>query len=463
MAEVLIIDDDKLICDILTRMMEQLGHESRYALTGKEGIELARNGLFDVVFLDVMLPDGNGLDLIKPIKATPSSPEIIIITGNSDPDSAEMAIKSGAWDYLGKPFLRQELNLQVSRVLQFRKEKGKVSSPGILKRNGIIGETQEIKNALEQAAIAAYSDTNVLISGDQGTGKELFAKTIHLNSDRCKNNFVIAECCTINEHTMESLLNGHVKGAFPGAVGDRPGLIKHADKGTLFLDEVSDLPLKIQRSLLRLIESMTYRPIGSKKEETSNFRVIATTSMDLEELSSQGKFRKDLLFRLNGISIQLPPLKLIKPDIIKLALFYIAKYCKKYDIDMKGVSPECLDIIGAYEWPGNVRELMNAMDKAVASAQNEPTLYSIHLPSHIKAQVIKESFMPPPKDEKAGDVKYKSGTFPTLKDLIDNTEKEYLTALISHTSGNVKKACDISGMSKSRMYSRLKKYAINSS
>ncbi len=461
MAEILIIDDDKLICDILTRMMDQLGHESHYALTGKQGLELAGNGLFDVVFLDVMLPDGNGLDLIKPIKATPSSPEIIIITGNSDPDSAEMAIKSGAWDYLGKPFLRQELNLQVSRVLQFRKEKGNVSSPGILKRNGIIGESQETKNALDQAAIAAYSDTNVLISGEQGTGKELFAKTIHLNSDRCKNNFVIADCCTINEHTMESLLYGHVKGAFPGAVNDRPGLIKHADKGTLFLDEVSDLPLKIQRSLLRLIESMTYRPMGSKEEKISNFRVIATTSMDLEELSSRGIFRKDLLFRLNGINIQLPPLKSIKPDIIKLALFYIAKYCKQYNIDMKGVSPECLDIISAYEWPGNVRELMNAMDKAVASARNEPSLYSIHLPAQIKAQVIKEAFMPPPEEEKAGNTRYKNGNFPSLKELIDKTEKEYLTILMSHTRGNVKKACAISGMSKSRMYTHLKKYAIN--
>ncbi len=461
MADVLIIDDDSLICDILVRMMEKLGHKSRFALTGKEGVELAKNGMFDLVFLDVMLPDANGLDLIKPIKATASAPEIIIITGNSNPDGAELAIKSGAWNYLGKPFLRQDLNLQVSRALQFRKEKGKVSTPGILKRNGIVGESEEINASLDQAAIAAYSDTNVLITGDQGTGKELFAKTIHLNSDRCENAFVIADCGAINEDTVESMLYGHRRGAFPGAVGDKAGLIELADKGTLFIDEISELPLKIQRSFLRVIENMTYRPMGSDTDRTSNFRVIATTSKDLEALGEQGLFRKDLLFRLNGISIQLPALNTIPSDIVKLALHYIEEYCKKYGIDMKGVSPEFLDIIGAYDWPGNVRELINAMDKAIATAKNEPTLYSVHLPAYIKARVIKEAFMPGATGEDAEQNLYASGEFPLLKDLLEETEKEYLSALMSYTTGNVKMACSISGVSKSRMYARLKKYSIS--
>nr|NJM02550.1 sigma-54-dependent Fis family transcriptional regulator [Desulfobacula sp.] len=176
MADILIVDDDKLICDILVKMMDFFGHESRFALTGKEGLALAKNGWFDLVFLDVNLPDANGLDLIKTIKENPSSPEVIIITGDSSPDGAEMAISSGAWNYLGKPFLRQELNLQVSRALQFRREKGNVSSPGILKRNGLIGESKEIRSCLEQASAAAYSDTPVLISGEEGTGKELLQK-----------------------------------------------------------------------------------------------------------------------------------------------------------------------------------------------------------------------------------------------------------------------------------------------
>ena len=461
MADILIVDDDKLICDILVKMMVHLGHESRFALTGKEGLELAKNGWFDIVFLDVKLPDANGLDLIKIIKATPSSPEIIIITGDSSPDGAEMAINSGAWNYLGKPFLRQELNLQVSRALQFRKEKGRVSSPGILKRNGIIGESEEIRSCLEQASVAAYSDTPVLISGEPGTGKALFAKTIHLNSSRSEKNFIIADCCAINETIFESMLYGYKKGGGPGAGEKRTGLIKLADKGTLFLDEISELPLPAQRSLLRVMDSRAFTPAGAKTEETSNFRVIASTTKDLDGLSEKGKFRKDILFRLKGICIHLPPLRQIQADIIKMALYYLDQHCMKYEIDAKGISPEFLDILTAYEWPGNVRELANAMDKAVASAKTEPTLYSVHLPSQIRAKVIKKSFMPDSKSKNNPLDDYDQGNFPLLSQLLETTEREYLSAVLSYTGQNVKQACRISGVSKSRMYSKLKKYMLN--
>lgn len=461
MADILIVDDDRVICDILTKMMDKLGHESRSALTGKEGLELAKNGRFDIVFLDVNLPDANGLDLIKIIKTASSSPEIIIITGDSDPDGAEMAINSGAWNYLGKPFLRQELNLQVSRALQFRKEKGNVSSPGILKRNGIIGESEEIRSCLDQISVAAYSDTNVLIFGDSGTGKELFAKTIHLNSSRSEKNFVIVDCSAINEAIVESMLYGHKKGAFSGALENRTGLIKLADNGTLFLDEVSELPMQVQSSLLRVMEGLTFTPAGGKTEEKSNFRVIASTSKDLDQLSDQGKFRKDLLFRLKGICIDLPPLCRMQGDTIKIALYYIDRYCKKYKIDTKGISPEFLDILSSYEWPGNIRELTSAMDKAVASAKNEPTLYSIHLPPYVRAKVIKKSFMPNPENKKKPSDDYENGNFPLLNQLLTTTEKEYLSELISYTRHNIKEACDIAGISKSKMYSKLKKYNIS--
>ncbi len=458
MANVLIIDDDKLICDLLVKMMQKLGHESRFALTGMAGVDLAKKGLFDIVFLDVNLPDANGLELIKTIKPVPSSPEIIIITGESDPDGAELAINSGAWNYLGKPFLRQELNLQVSRALQFRKEKGNVSTPGVLKRNGLIGESQEIKSCLDQVSIAANSDTNIIISGEQGTGKELFAKTIHLNSERSEHNFVIVDCSAINETVVESMLFGHKKGAFPGAVSNKTGLVQHADKGTLFLDEVSELPLTIQRSFLRVMEKMVFKPVGDKKEKKTNFRVIATTGCDLNVLSEKGEFRQDLLYKLKGINIDLPPLRMIKQDIIKIALFYIDQYCKKYNIDTKGVSPEFLDIVVAYEWPGNVRELINAIDKAIASAKNEPTLYSIHLPSYVKAKVIKRSFIKGTDKTHTIESDFTKGKFPVLKDYLKKKEKEYLAALLSHADGDVKKAVKISNLSQSSIYSKLKKY-----
>jgi two-component system NtrC family response regulator len=441
--------------------MGHLGHESRFALTGKEGLELAKNGWFDIVFLDVKLPDANGLDLIKTIKANPSSPEIIIITGDSSPDGAEMAINSGAWNYLGKPFLRQELNLQVSRALQFRKEKGNVSTPGILKRNGIIGESKEIRSCLEQASTAAYSDTSVLISGEPGTGKALFAKTIHLNSGRSEKNFVVVDCCTVTETIFEGMLFGHKKGDNPEAGEKKTGLIKRSDKGTLFLNEISELPLPVQKSLLRVMVNRTFTPSGAKMQETCNFRVIASTTKDLEALSEKRKFQKDLLFRLKGIGIHLPPLRRIQRDIVKMALYYLDQHCRTYKTDTKGISPECLDILTAYEWPGNIAELTSAMDKAVASAKNEPTLYSIHLPSHIRATGIKNSFIPDLKSKNNPLDDNGQGNFPMLSQVLETREKEYLNAVLSHTGQNLKEACRISGISKSRMHSKLKKYMLN--
>ncbi|MCF6247971.1 MAG: sigma-54 dependent transcriptional regulator [Desulfobacula sp.] len=461
MANVLIIDDDKLICDILAKMMGKIGHESCWALTGKDGLDKARHGMFDIVFLDVNLPDANGLDLIKTIKTGSSSPEVIIITGDSDPHGAEMAINSGAWNYLEKPFLRQELNLQVSRALQFRKERGDVSMPGVLKRNGIIGESEEINSCLDKVSIAAYSDTNVLISGGEGIGKKLFAKTIHLNSDRSENNFVIIDCSALNGNNVESVLFGHEKGAFAGAVNSKTGLVERADNGTLFLDEVPHLPMQIQKSFLRVIENLTFSRVGGKTEQTSNFRVVATTSKNLDDLSDQGLFRKDLLYKLKGISIRLPLLKETKEDLLKIAFFYIDRFCMKYNLDTKGISPEFIDILKAYDWPGNVRELISAIDRAIACAKNEPTLYSIHLPSYIKAKVIKRMIIKPPLKTK-GDVNgFINGEVPSLKKMMADTEKQYLKKLMTYTDCSVKKACDIAEVSRSCMYARLKKYHIH--
>lgn len=461
MADVLIIDDDKVICDILAKMMERIGHESRWALTGKDGLEKARQGMFDIVFLDVNLPDANGLELIKTIRTSPSSPEVIIITGDSDPDGAEMAINSGAWNYLEKPFLRQELNLQVRRALEFRKEKGAVSTPGVLKRNSIVGESERIKSCLDKVSIAAYSDTNVLLTGDHGVGKELFAKTIHLNSDRSENNFVIIDCSALNENNAENVLFGHEKGAFFGAVNNKTGLIERADNGTLFLDEVAHLPMHIQNSFLRVIENLTFAPLGARDEKYSNFRVIATTCEDLDALSNQGRFRKNLLFKLKGITIHLPRLSQVKEDIVRIALYYIHQFCRKYRIEAKGVSPEFIDIITSYDWPGNTRELINAMDKAIASAKHEPTLYSIHLPSYVKAKVIKDLISRNTQVDAVSADSYADGEFPPLKTVMCDTEKKYLKELLAFTGGNVKKACKAAGVSRSSMYARLNRYNIH--
>ncbi len=456
MADILIIDDDPIICDLLVQLMEKINHQSCFALTGAQGLELARSGGFDLVFLDVKLPDGNGLDLIETLKRLPSRPEIIIITGESDPDGAELAITSGAWNYLEKPFFRQEINLQVKRALQFRKEKGRVPNTGGLRRNDLIGESYLLGQCLDQVKAAAYSKTPVLITGEAGTGKELFARTIHLNSDFSENNFVILDCSAINGDSAERMLHGP-RGQDHKQVHKKGGLLGLAHGGTLLVDDVDQLPLNIQESLFRTMQNHTYHPMGAQNGEKSCFRVIATTRQDLEKRVEVGAFNQDLFLSLTGQHIQLPVLKDMPGDIIPIAIHYMDRYCRKYRVEPKGISPECLDIIQAYHWPGNIRELINAVGKAVASAKHEPTIYSIHLPSQIKADVIGKSAEVLEKDRASVDTVFQKGS---LKTFLEDREREYLTQLYQDMNKDVQKACKIAGISKSAFYARLRKYQI---
>ena len=459
MADILIIDDDPVICDVLVQMMNRISHQGRFALSGGRGLELAQNGLYDIVFLDVNLPDANGLDLIKKIKSLPSNPEVIIITGESDPDGAEMAIASGAWNYLEKPFLRQEIALQVKRALEFRREKGRVSSPGQLKRNDIIGETPMLETSLEQVNVAAYSDAQVMISGEAGTGKELFAKTIHLNSDRRDGNFILADCAAMTDELALPMLFGTAGGAENGG---KPGFLSQAHGGTLVLDDVGKLPLDFQKSLLEALESQSFTPLGQTTPVVADFRTMAISQEDLSARAEAGEFRKDLLFFLKGIHIDLPPLRQLGQDIVRLAIHYMERCCKKYQINPKGASPEFLGIVSEYPWPGNVQELINAMDKAVASALHEPTLYSIHLPAYVKETIINKNGRKnealhkqlPCLDFENGD------QIPQLKSYLSSVEEQYLICLWKETQENVNLACEISGISRSSLYDRLNKYQI---
>lgn len=449
MADILIIDDDKVICDILTKIMESIGHAAHYAVTGADGVKQAEAGIFDIVFLDVNLPDVNGLDLIKILKAVPSSPEVIIVTGENNPDGAQIAINSGAWNYIEKPFLRQDLTLQVSRALQFRSEKRKISISGPLKRNAIVGESAEIKYCIDQISTATYSDAPVLISGEHGAGKELFAQTVHLNSDRYKYNFVKLDCSVKDKAVFETVLFGHKEEQKSGEINDKTGLIKKVERGTLFLDKIEKLSVNGQQSLLSVI-----------KRKDCGFRVIASTGKNFNALDKQGAVLLEWFDQSGAIFIKAPSLRKMREDCIKIALSYIDYYCKKYGLVTKGVSPEFIDIISAYKWPGNVEELMNAIAAAVASAKNEPTLYSIHLPSYIKSGVIKEILKRNIKEDQTEKKQSLKGEFPPLKVFMETSEKQYLTTILSHVSGNVKDACFITGISSSSMYDRLKKYGL---
>ncbi len=468
MANVLIIDDDKLVCDSIANVIKEMGHNPTCVFTLNEGLEKARSEDFEVVFLDVRMPDGSGLDILQDIQKTSTFPEVIIITGYGDPDGAELAIKNGAWDYIEKPLSVREIKLPFRRALQYYKEKKRTATSVSLKRKGIVGESAQISSSMDIVAQAATSDANVLIEGETGTGKELFAWAVHHNSSRADNNFVVVDCAALPETLVESVLFGHRKGAFTGADRTQEGLIKQADKGTLFLDEVGELPLPIQKSFLRVLQERKFRPVGGRQEVRSDFRLVAATNRDLEKMVEEGKFREDLLHRIRTLVIKLPPLRDIPEDLEDLVTYYLRKLCSKYEVSIKGISPGFWDVLRSYDWPGNTRELIQALERAVIAAQNESTLFPMHLPHHIRIKLARASVGN--RTDKRISLRKgaeSSNELPTLQDLRDaavaDVEKQYLSDLMKVTGRDIKQACRISGLSRSRLYTLLKKHHISPS
>lgn len=482
MTTILIIDDDIDFCETMESLVGRMDFKCITANTLKEGIDFLEAREVDVVFLDVRLPDGNGLEALPMIKQAPSEPEVIILTGQGDPDGAELAIQGGVWDYLVKPTSIKQTRLSLTRALKYREEK-RAESPVALNLDNIIGSSPAMRDCFDLVAKAAVSNSQVLITGETGTGKELFARTIHENSPRAAGNFVIVDCASLTETLLESTLFGHKKGAFTGADSDRTGLVKVADGGTLFLDEVGDMPLSIQRSFLRVLQEKKFRPVGQTQEVTSNFRLIAATNRNLEEMVESGEFRRDLLFRLWAIHLELPPLRERKEDIKRLSMFFINSLCEEYGVPNKGFDTDFFDTLCAYNWPGNVRELFNVMEMAFISSGRASTVYAMDLPSNIRIKVAKASLtresgeenpasIPVDGDanpqvtrilsETAQDIKRQFGAnIPEIKEFKGAMEEQYLRELIRHTGGNARRIMEISGLSKSHFYTLLKKRNIS--
>ncbi|MFC1523551.1 sigma-54-dependent transcriptional regulator [Thermodesulfobacteriota bacterium] len=466
MAKILIIDDDKAMCTTFSRLIKKIGHEATSAYTMKEGFERITESAFDVVLLDVVLPDGNGLKVLPKIKETVSEPEVIIITGLGDPDGAELAIENGAWDYITKPASINTLTLTLKRVLQYRDGKKKQQPLIILQRDAIIGKSAQIKQSMETLAMAATSAANVLISGETGTGKEIFARAIHDNSVRAHMNFVVVDCAALPESLVESILFGHDRGAFTGADRASEGLVKQADGGTLFLDEIGELPLTIQKAFLRVLQEKRYRPVGSQKEDKSDFRLIAATNRDLDTNIKTGLFRSDLLFRLRSLTLHLPPLRERKGDIRELAMFQIARICGIEGKETKGVSPDLLQMLEDYDWPGNVRELFQTMEMMLAKAKDEPLLFPTHLPTRIRAKVVRSTVSQSTGNKDAPSRNSPTASLlPTLKEFrqIETAmlEKRYLLQLLTLSNGKIAEACRIADISRGRLYELMKTHNIS--
>jgi two-component system NtrC family response regulator len=462
MSKILIIDDDMAVNELLGDVVARMGHDAHSAGSARQGLAMAQQDRFDLVLLDVGLPDGDGLKILPRIRQIPQAPEVIIITGNGNPDAAEMAIKNGAWDYLVKPSSVENIMLAVQRALAYHNEKCTHPLPKILKRDDIVGESAGLNAVLERIAQAAAVESNVLICGQTGTGKELFARAIHENSSRSRQPFVVVDCAALPETLVESVLFGHAKGAFTGADKERQGLIQQAHGGTLFLDEVGELPLGLQKAFLRVIQERSFRPVSGQREIKVNFRLIAATNRDIEAMAVRGSFRSDLLFRLRSFSIDAPPLQQRQGDIRRLTIHYVNHLCEIYDSEVKGLSNGFLDALEQYAWPGNVRELFNTIEESISLAANEPTLQVHHLPVRLRARIARlmvKQCVPPQHSATDLEPFFPSqGPFPNIAAFRDHMERRYLDQLLQLTRGNRKEACRISGLSRTRLFELLKKY-----
>lgn len=469
MGKALIISHHKEITSSVCALLKSIGHTVITADNMQKGWAAASSRHPDVVLLHNRLPDGDSLALLSRLKQLPDAPEVVVATGAGNPKSAEFALRNGAWDYLVAQSDGEPLALSMEQALNYCADQRGEAPPITVKREKIIGNSPQMKACFKQLGQTACSDANVLIIGETGTGKELFARAIHSNSPRCRRrspgaalpssnpradkNFVVVDCTALPETLVESVLFGHNKGAFTGADRHQEGLIAQAHGGTLFLDEVGELPLRTQKTFLRVLQERRYRPVGGKTEKESNFRLIAATNRDLDEMAAMGTFRKDLLFRLRALMIVLPPLRERAEDIKDLVRYHTRRLCETYGIAPKGFAVELLDILSAYHWPGNVRELINTIDGMLAAAGNDHTLYAKHLPVHLRVQVV------------CGNLQYEQPAEPTaaivpFKSFREDMERNYLRDLMTITNHNIPKAIKISKISRSRLYEMLAKYQL---
>jgi len=467
-GKVLIIDDDLPIREAMGRVVENLGHAAEEASTLREGLGKVRAGAYDVVLLDVRLPDGNGLDAIGELQSSRSRPEVIVITGWGDPDGAEAAMRRGAWDYIEKPPTLKAMTGPLLSAMAYRGSRPQ-SPAEDFQWEGAAGKHPGRAACIDQAARASRSEAGVLITGETGTGKELFARAIHANSRRKAGPFVAVDCAALPSTLAESLLFGNERGAFTGADRPREGLILQAHGGTLFLDEVGELPLDVQKTFLRTLQERKVRPVGGPAERPCDFRLMAATHRDLDAMAESGEFREDLLFRLRGMVIALPPVREHAEDVLTFAAHFLDLSCARHGVPGKRISPAAAADLTAYSWPGNIREIQNVVEGMVALALEEPELHPVHLPVHIRIQVARgqvrdreqafaqrqEAAQP---ESPAAD--HAPVPVPTLKVYRQAMDRLYLERLLEQSGGAPREACRLSGLSRSRLYALLKEHGL---
>jgi two-component system response regulator GlrR len=443
MEKILVIDDDPSILKVIRMRLEASGYRAITVTEAQSAVGRAKQEVLDLALVDLKLNGKDGIELMEELHRINPEMPVIILTAYGTIQSAVAAMKKGASGYLTKPFDHTELLLQTKNCLQRSRLTREVKNLKKIVRQrygfeNIITRSRCMENALDQVAQAAGSDSNVYIEGESGTGKELIAKTLHLAGARKDGPFVAINCAAIPETLIESELFGYHKGAFTGASQDKRGLFSQSDGGTIFLDEISEMPLSMQAKFLRVMQEREYYPVGAQETIRVEARFIASSNKNLEAEVKNGVFREDLFFRIHVIVIQLPPLRNRKEDIPLLADYFLKKYATQTRKDIKSFSPAAMHKLMLHEWPGNVRELENTVECAVALATQDLISEALILPARGEAQ---DRLRP-------------------LKDAKENFEKNYLTRLIELTGGNVSQAAKLAGKYRADLYDLLKKYDI---
>ena len=383
----LIADDEESLLDFLSLLFQQEGYEVETALSAEAARKALAARSYDLVLCDILMPDGNGLDILKEIKAGNPNAAVIMMTAYTSTKSAIEAMRLGAYDYISKPFDVEELKIVAQKAL----EKAELVDENVYLRreleqkytfNNIIGKSPRMQAIFSLIERVARTSSTVLIHGESGTGKELIARAIHFASPRASRRFLSINCGALPENLLESELFGHERGAFTGAVREKKGLFQEADRGTLFLDEIGEMTPSMQVKLLRALQEKTVRKVGGNAEEPVDVRIIAATNQELEERIAQGEFREDLFYRINVIPIHLPPLRQRREDIPLLVDFFLGKYSRQMEISARQISVDAMKMLEGYDWPGNVRELENLVERALALSHSE-TVTTRDLPIHL--------------------------------------------------------------------------------
>jgi DNA-binding NtrC family response regulator len=385
--KVLIVDDEKLVRWSLRQKCEEWGYQVSEAESGTDGLRQARNESPDLVLLDVRLQDMNGLQVLQRLKQAGDARAVIMITADPQLEDVKLALKQGAYDFIGKPIDYDELRVAVKNALeatQLRSENETLKKEVLQRRRAayhdVVGESQRMQDLMSFVNKVASSEaTTILIQGESGTGKDLISRAIHFESRRKDKPLIIINCSAIPETLMEAELFGHEKGAFTDAKAMKKGLFEQADGGTLFLDEIGELSGLLQAKLLRVLEEQVIRRVGGVRDQEVDVRVIAASNRDLERAVREGTFRQDLYYRLAIISLFLPPLRDRREDILPLVNFFIERYNRRFRKSVRGITPETRELLTKYDWPGNVRELKNAIERAMI-LEDDDMLRSDYLP-----------------------------------------------------------------------------------